>query len=108
MQAVKDGRTVEKVRFIVSLLDVCFEYKSVRGGAFEFIANGISIKLSRSFIWMNTAVECAQNVKDRYLKEVFLNDNPIDKDLGARYILEHQARNLKYIDYLEGLLKGAV
>lgn len=106
MSKVRDGRTVEKVRFIISLLDVCFEYKSVKGGSFEFIANGIAIRLSRTFIWMNTAVECAQNVKDRYLKEVFLNDNPINKDLGARYMIEHQQRNLKYIEYLEALVKA--
>lgn len=104
MPKVKDGRTVEKVRFIISLLDIEFEYKCVRNG-YEFTANGIAIKLATTFIWRKTSKECAHHIKQLYIKEVFLNANPIDQDLGARYMIEHQNRHLKYIEYLEGLLK---
>lgn len=104
MPKVKDGRTVEKVRFIISLLDIAFEYRCHKTGGYEFIANGISIKLSRAFLWMNTSVECAKHIKELYIKEVFNVNNPIDQDLGARYIIEHQQRNIRYIEYLEGLV----
>lgn len=102
MPKVKDGRTVEKVRFIISLLDIAFEYRCHKTGGYEFIANGISIKLSRTFLWMNTSLECAKHIKEMYIKEVFNVNNPIDHLEGAKYILAHRQRNEDYLRYLQG------
>lgn len=97
---IKDGRTVEKVRFIISLLDIQFEYKCVRNG-YEFTANGISIKLATTLLWRKTANDLAHHIKELYIKEVFLNANRIDHLEGAQYILAHRQRNEDYIRYLE-------
>jgi hypothetical protein len=105
MSAV-NSRTIDKVRYIASLLGPGFTYKNARCGGYTFTYRNVSHKLTKNVLWKDTPDECAKLVKDNVLRQFkadFFGKHDISNLKGYEYIFAHRQRNEDYIRYLQGV-----